>query len=73
MHLPKLRMSNGVMWDGPGLRLEVQKVAGSSDRFLKIDDLNPQTEVRRRLTRWDTLRIGLFLIWRSMFSKEPSA
>lgn len=72
MELPKLTFSNGILWDGPGLRIEIQKVIRSGDRFLKIDDLNPATEVRRRLSRLDTFRIGLFFIWRTIFAKQPS-
>ena len=71
MEMPKLTFSNGVLWDGPGIRIELQKVTGSTDRFLKINDLNPEVEVRRRMTRFETARIGLFFLWRSMCAKEP--
>jgi len=73
MKLPKLTLSNGVLWDGPGLRLEIQRVIGTSDRFLKLDDLNPETQIRRRLSRMDTIRIGLFFIWRAIFANPPAA
>lgn len=73
MQLPKLNSSNGVLWCKTGFRLEVQKVNGKNWRFLKIGDLNPEAKIYGSFTRLDTFRMGLFLIWRSMFAKTPSA
>lgn len=71
MEIPTLKYSNGVLWDGPGMRLEIQKVNGSPDRFLKMDDLNPEVAIRRRVTRMDLVRIGAFFIWRALFARVP--
>ena len=67
-----MKMSNGVLWDETGLRVEVAKVTGTADRFLKVSDLNPDVTVRRRLTRWDCARIGVLLLWRAVWARTPA-
>lgn len=43
---------------------QMLRVAGET---LHIDDLNPETNLTWRLTRWEQFRIGLHLIWNAIF------
>lgn len=36
------------------------------DNMLQICDLNPETELRWRMTRWELLRFGLRCMWRAV-------
>lgn len=67
-----MRYSNGIAWRQTGFRLEVQRVTGTSDRFLIVADLNPETTVRQRMSRTECARLGLLLVWRALFARTPA-
>lgn len=67
MYLPDLKQSNGVMWCSTGFRLEVRRVENTKHLFMKIDDLNPQSQICGRFTRWDVIRIGFYFVKSAFF------
>lgn len=72
MKLPKLNYSNNVFWNGPGFSLDIERVTGSEDRFLRVGQLNPQSSAVGRFSRWDIFRMGMYFIWRSLFARAPA-
>lgn len=67
-----MKYSQGIAWHETGFRLEVQRVTGTSDRFLIVADLNPEATVRQRMSRMDCARLGLLLFWRALFARTPA-
>jgi hypothetical protein len=67
-----MRYTHGVAWNQTGFRMEVQRVTGTSDRFLKVSDLNPEAHVYQLLTRMECARLGLLLLWRAIFALTPA-
>lgn len=66
-----LQFSNGVAWHPTGLRIEVMKAPNDPGRVLRISDLNPEQTFAHLMTRWDCLRLGLLIAWRSIWAQEP--
>jgi hypothetical protein len=72
MLLTPLKFTNGVAWHPTGLRVAVDRAGGKdSSRVLNIEDLNPQAKVVHVMSRWDCLRLGLLIIWRSIWAHNP--
>ena len=72
MIIEPLKFSNGVALHPTGLRLEVSKVGGKSRNLvLIIDDINPQAHVVHVMSRWDCLRLGVLIAWRSVWAQTP--
>lgn len=67
----QMNYTHGVAWNRTGFQLEVHRVTGSSARFLKISDLNPEAHIHQLLTRMECARLGLLLLWRAMFALTP--
>jgi hypothetical protein len=67
-----MNYTKGVAWRPEGFQVEVQRVSGTRDRFLKVSDLNPEAHIYQRLTRGECARIGLLLVWRSVFARTPA-
>lgn len=61
-----MKFTNRVAWCPAGFRLEISASAGG--KLLKISDLNPEQEINLVLTRWEAFRLGIFVVWRSLFS-----
>ncbi|HEU4345775.1 MAG TPA: hypothetical protein VFU31_29855 [Candidatus Binatia bacterium] len=67
-----MKITNGVAWHPTGFRLEVDRITGSSERFLKVNDLNPEAQIYFRLSRMECLRLGLLLAWRALVARTPA-
>ncbi len=68
-----MKLSNGVMWNPTGPRLEMQnrgKDCEAEYRYcLHIDDQNPAASMTWCFSRWTMIRIGLWFIARAVFER----
>lgn len=55
-----LKFNSRAIWLNTGLKITADQ------GFLTVSDLNPETQIRNRMSKWELFRIGLWLIRRSL-------
>ena len=67
-----LKFSGGVAWHPTGLRVAVSRAGGAdASRVLTVGDMNPQQHVVHVMSRWSCFRLGLLIVWRSVWARDP--
>lgn len=67
-----MKFANGVAWHPTGLRFAIDRAGGSdASRVLIVDNLNPQVHTVHVMSRWDCFRLGLLVLWRSIWAHNP--
>ena len=56
-----LKFNKRAAWLNTGLKITTDQ------GFLTVEDLNPETKIRNRISKWELFKLGLWLVKRSVF------
>ena len=57
-----MHFGRNAIWDEPGFKIT------TSEDTLRIEALNPEREIKYKVSRWERFRIGVWLIRRSIMN-----